>query len=101
MSASAPESSAQQFALRPLLDYPQRDDVLSAAAQRARCVDDNECSPFETLRELGAQGLLDLGLEGSIAQQAAVPSWPDRRSGYGSSDTSDPAPPNFARGHEC
>lgn len=74
MSASAPETSSleEPFELRPLAEYPQRESVIAAAAERARCVDDNECSPFETLRELGAQGLLDLGLEGSIAQQAAV-----------------------------
>lgn len=74
MSASAPETAAsgQPFELRPLAEYPQRDAVLAAAAQRARCVDDNECSPFETLRELGELGLLDLGREGSIVEQAAV-----------------------------
>lgn len=74
MSETAHQSPAsnQPFELRPLLDYPQRSAVLSAAAQRAGAVDANECSPFETLRELGEQGLLDLGLEGSIAEQAAV-----------------------------
>lgn len=71
-SASQSPSSDQPFELRPLLDYPQRESVLAAAAQRAGAVDANESSPFETLRELGEQGLLDLGLEGSIAQQAAV-----------------------------
>ena len=71
-SASQSPSSDQPFELRPLLDYPQRESVLAAAAQRSGAVDANERSPFETLRELGEQGLLDLGLEGSIAQQAAV-----------------------------
>lgn len=74
MTASAPETPAPQepFALRPLADYPQRDAVLEAAAARARSVDENRCSPFDTLRELGGQGLLDLGLEGPLVEQAAV-----------------------------
>ncbi|WP_344120358.1 acyl-CoA dehydrogenase family protein [Kocuria aegyptia] len=58
--------------LAPLVDYPDHDLVRRTAAARARDVDDAAVSPLETLRELGARGLLDLGLTGSLAPQAAV-----------------------------
>lgn len=77
MSAATPEAAVSaltdgDFVLRPLLDYPQREAVLEAAAARAQSVDADRCSPFDTLRELGERGLLDLGLDGSIVEQAAV-----------------------------
>ncbi|WP_083664927.1 acyl-CoA dehydrogenase family protein [Kocuria sp. CNJ-770] len=58
--------------LAPLVDYPDHDVVRRTAAARAHDVDTAVESPWETLRELGARGLLDLGLSGSLAQQAAV-----------------------------
>lgn len=60
------------FTLEPLYDYPQRERVLSLAGKYAATVDANERSPFETLRELGKDGLLTLGLEGSLLPQVAV-----------------------------
>lgn len=50
-----------EFTLKPLYDYPQRERVLTLAAEHAVAVDKNERSPFEVLRELGAEGLLTLG----------------------------------------
>ena len=60
------------FQLEPLYDYPQRQNVISLAAEHATAVDQDERNPFETLQALGAEGLLTLGREGSILPQAAV-----------------------------
>lgn len=60
------------FSLDPLYDYPQREQFLALAREHAKAVDKNERSPFETLRELGREGLLTLGLEGSLLPQVAV-----------------------------
>ncbi|MFI7583723.1 acyl-CoA dehydrogenase [Kocuria sp. M1N1S27] len=65
----APES---RDLLAPLVDYPDHAFVRGTAAARARDVDTAAASPLETLRELGERGLLDLGLSGSLAPQAAV-----------------------------
>lgn len=67
-----PAHERQGDLLAPLVDYPDHDLVRRAAAARARDVDAGAVSPFVTLRELGARGLLDLGLTGSLAPQAAV-----------------------------
>jgi alkylation response protein AidB-like acyl-CoA dehydrogenase len=67
--ASSPE---HEDLLTPLVDYPDHGLVRGLAAGRARAVDAAEVSPFETLRELGCRGLLDLGLNGSLVAQAAV-----------------------------
>lgn len=61
-----------EFSLEPLYDYPQREQVLSLAREHASAVDKNERSPFQTLRELGKDGLLTLGLEGSLLPQVSV-----------------------------
>ena len=58
--------------LEPLAAYPEHEFVRAAAAARSREVDAATASPFETLRELGARGLLDLGLRHSLVPQAAV-----------------------------
>ncbi len=61
------------FTLTPLTDYPQRERVLALAKEHAAAVDADERSPFETLRELAADGgLLTLGREGSLVPQIAV-----------------------------
>lgn len=65
-------ASAEPFTIRPLLDYPQRESVISAAAEHAKAVDQNADSPFTVLQELGREGLLTLGLEGSLVEQGAV-----------------------------
>lgn len=72
-STLAPASPPQDL-LAPLVDYPDHGLVRELAAGRARAVDAAELSPFETLRELGAHGLLDLGLGAfdSLLPQAAV-----------------------------
>lgn len=67
--ASTPE---HQDLLTPLADYADHDFVRGLAAGRAEAVDAATTSPFETLRELGSRGLLDLGLRGSLVPQAAV-----------------------------
>lgn len=46
--------------------------MLQLANKHASAVDANEHSPFETLRELGKDGLLTLGLEGSLLPQVSV-----------------------------
>ncbi|MFI7480979.1 acyl-CoA dehydrogenase [Kocuria sp. M1R5S2] len=71
-SPSLGSRPADQDLLAPLVYYPDHGVVRAAAAARARDVDASAVSPFETLRELGARGLLDLGLTGSLAPQAAV-----------------------------
>lgn len=60
------------FSLAPLQDYDQRENVLALARENAREVDQDRRSPFETLRQLGAQGLLTLGRTGSLLPQVAV-----------------------------
>ncbi|WP_047689313.1 acyl-CoA dehydrogenase family protein [Kocuria sp. ZOR0020] len=65
-------STDSLFAVAPLVDYPQREQVITAAAANAKAVDVNDESPFAVLRSLGQEGLLTLGLDGSLAQQAAV-----------------------------
>ncbi|MDO5617877.1 acyl-CoA dehydrogenase family protein [Kocuria sp.] len=60
------------FVVEPLTDYPQREQVIAAAAANAKAVDVNHESPFAVLRALGSDGLLALGLDGSLVQQAAV-----------------------------
>lgn len=65
-------STDSPFAVAPLVDYPQREQVIAAAAANAKAVDVNDESPFAVLRSLGQEGLLTLGLDGSLAQQAAV-----------------------------
>lgn len=65
-------STQSPFVVAPFVDYPQRDMVITAAAQNAAAVDNNDESPFTVLRTLGDDALLSLGLEGSLAQQAAV-----------------------------
>lgn len=73
MSQPAPAAApAPEEITAPLTGYPQHGLVRELAAARARAVDTAGTSPFETLRELGAAGLLDLGLEGSLLTQAAV-----------------------------
>lgn len=71
---SAPRASTPepQDLLAPLADYADHGVVRELAAGRARDVDAARTSPFETLRELGSRGLLDLGLSGSLVPQAAV-----------------------------
>lgn len=60
------------FTLEPLYPYPQRENLLALARQHAAAVDAGDRSPFETLRELGQEGLLTLGRTGSVLPQAAV-----------------------------
>ncbi|WP_235503705.1 acyl-CoA dehydrogenase family protein [Curtobacterium sp. S6] len=55
-----------------LADYPERDLVVRLAAESAARVDEDDASPFETLRRLGELGLLTRGREGSLLPQAAV-----------------------------
>lgn len=73
-SASATfETASDQELLAPLTDYPEHGLVRARAAERARATDEAETTPFETLRELGQRGLLDLGLGGGdLRGQAAV-----------------------------
>ena len=60
------------FTLEPLYDYPQHQQVLNLAAEHATEVDEDQRSPFETLKVLGSEGLLTLGREGSLLPQIAV-----------------------------
>ncbi|GAA2507064.1 acyl-CoA dehydrogenase family protein [Kocuria salsicia] len=73
-SASATLATASdQDLLAPLTDYPEHGLVRARAAERARATDEADTTPFETLRELGQRGLLDLGLGGGdLRGQAAV-----------------------------
>ena len=73
-SASATlETASDQELLAPLTDYPEHGLVRARAAERARATDEADTTPFETLRELGQRGLLDLGLGGGdLRGQAAV-----------------------------
>lgn len=73
-SASATlETASDQELLAPLTDYPEHGLVRARAAERARATDEAETTPFETLREFGQRGLLDLGLGGGdLRGQAAV-----------------------------
>ncbi|WP_145010766.1 acyl-CoA dehydrogenase family protein [Kocuria salsicia] len=73
-SASATlETASDQDLLAPLTDYPEHGLVRARAAERARATDEADTTPFETLRELGQRGLLDLGLGGGdLRGQAAV-----------------------------
>ena len=73
-SASATLATASdQDLLAPLTDYPEHGLVRPRAAERARATDEADTTPFETLRELGQRGLLDLGLGGGdLRGQAAV-----------------------------
>ncbi|WP_290499844.1 acyl-CoA dehydrogenase family protein [Kocuria sp. UBA5001] len=71
-SATLATASAQDL-LAPLTDYPEHGLVRARAAERARATDEADTTPFETLRELGQRGLLDLGLGGGdLRGQAAV-----------------------------
>ena len=70
-TAGGPDPESRPL-LAPLVDYPEHEFVRRTAAARARDVDTAAASPLGTLRELGARGLLDLGLTGSLAPQAAV-----------------------------
>lgn len=65
-------TTPQEFTVTPLADYPQREQVIAAAAANAKAVDLNDESPFAVLRTLGTDGLLSLGLDGSLVEQAAV-----------------------------
>lgn len=73
-SASATlKTASDQDLLAPLTDYPEHGLVRARAAERARATDEADTTPFETLRELGQRGLLDLGLGGGDPRgQAAV-----------------------------
>ena len=73
-SASATfETASDQELLAPLTDYPEHGLVRARAAERARATDEADTTPFETLREFGQRGLLDLGLGGGdLREQAAV-----------------------------
>lgn len=73
-SASATLATASdQDLLAPLTDYQEHGLVRARAAERARATDEADTTPFETLRELGQRGLLDLGLGGGdLRGQAAV-----------------------------
>lgn len=73
-SASATLATASdQDLLAPLTNYPEHGLVRARAAERARATDEADTTPFETLRELGQRGLLDLGLGGGdLRGQAAV-----------------------------
>ncbi|MDO4255289.1 MAG: acyl-CoA dehydrogenase family protein [Kocuria sp.] len=62
----------EPFTIRPLAEYPQRDRLIAAAADHAQAVDQNAESPFALLRTIGQDGLLALGLDGSLVEQAAV-----------------------------
>lgn len=55
-----------------LADYAERDLVVRLASEAAARVDEDDASPFETLRRLGELGLLTRGREGSLVPQAAV-----------------------------
>lgn len=73
-SASATlATDSDQDLLAPLTNYPEHGLVRARAAERARATDEADTTPFETLRELGQRGLLDLGLGGGdLRGQAAV-----------------------------
>ena len=73
-SASATLATASdQDLLAPLTDYPEHGLARARSAARARATDEADTTPFETLRELGQRGLLDLGLGGGdLRGQAAV-----------------------------
>lgn len=72
-SATLDTSSFDQELLAPLTDYRDHRLVRERARERARAIDEAETTPFETLRELGQRGLLDLGLGGGdLRGQAAV-----------------------------
>ena len=67
------EREAPVLTLEPLVEYPQRERVLQLAREAAPEVDTNERSPFETLRELGKEGLLTLGREGEHNSSSLLP----------------------------
>ncbi len=56
----------------PLLDYPQRSDVLTRSRGSAAAVDAGQASPFELIHYLGKCGLLELGRNGAWLPMAAV-----------------------------